>query len=174
MAENSFASLNPTLLARKGGAKPAMRPQLGTIGSMGMDGNTAPNLEDLGWNDLGDDTPERDAEVIHLTPTAANEQDSDHATPEEPVVREQQADIAESFAQPSPAPKSQAAKKPNAGTSKKRAAFTLRLDAERHLRLRLASTVQNRSAQTIVTEALDAMLAAMPELEALAAKVERK
>ena len=28
MSEPGFASLGPTLLARKGGAKPAMRPQL--------------------------------------------------------------------------------------------------------------------------------------------------
>ena len=43
MTEASFASLNPTLLARKGGAKPAMRPQLAPI----PDASPA-NLEDLG------------------------------------------------------------------------------------------------------------------------------
>jgi len=33
MAETSFASLSPTLLARKGGAKPAMRPQHAALAS---------------------------------------------------------------------------------------------------------------------------------------------
>lgn len=49
-----------------------------------------------------------------------------------------------------------------------KAAFTLRLDKERHLKLRLASAMHNRSAQALVTEALDRFLADMPELDALA------
>jgi hypothetical protein len=55
----------------------------------------------------------------------------------------------------------------------RRAAFTLRLDAKRHLKLRLASTVKNRSAQQLVTAALDKYLAEIPEIEALAAQVKR-
>jgi hypothetical protein len=55
----------------------------------------------------------------------------------------------------------------------RRAAFTLRLDAKRHLKLRLASTVKNRSAQQLVTAALDKYLAEIPEIEALAAQVNR-
>jgi hypothetical protein len=55
----------------------------------------------------------------------------------------------------------------------RRAAFTLRLDARRHLKLRLASTVRNRSAQQLVTEALDRFLDTIPEIEALAAQVQR-
>ena len=62
---------------------------------------------------------------------------------------------------------------PKSPAKGKRAAFTLRLDAERHLRLRLASTVQGRSAQAIVTEALDALLGKIPEIEEPAAKVSR-
>jgi hypothetical protein len=49
----------------------------------------------------------------------------------------------------------------------RRAAFTLRLDAERHFRLKMAGLVLNRSAQVIVTEALDRFLSEMPELSAL-------
>jgi hypothetical protein len=49
----------------------------------------------------------------------------------------------------------------------KRAAFTLRLERERHLRLRLACAIRNQSAQNMVTEALDAFLANVPELEAV-------
>jgi hypothetical protein len=55
----------------------------------------------------------------------------------------------------------------------KRAAFTLRLDPDRHLKLRLACTIRNRSAQQIVTEALDALLGGMPDIDKLAAQVER-
>ena len=53
----------------------------------------------------------------------------------------------------------------------KRAAFTLRVDPERHLKLRLACAIQNVSAQQFVTQALDAMLASVPELNDLASKV---
>ena len=58
--------------------------------------------------------------------------------------------------------------------SKDKAAFTLRLDAERHLKLRLACAIDGRSAQMLVTEALDQLLASMPELEAVAEKAKRK
>ncbi|MGH6658745.1 MAG: hypothetical protein ACREBM_03720, partial [Sphingomicrobium sp.] len=57
---------------------------------------------------------------------------------------------------------------------KDKAAFTLRLDQSRHLRLRLACAVHGRSAQMIVTDALDQLLEAMPELDAMAENVHRK
>jgi hypothetical protein len=44
-----FASLSSGLLARKGAARPAMRPQ--GFGQMGS------GLEDLGWNDMGFEAP---------------------------------------------------------------------------------------------------------------------
>jgi len=59
-------------------------------------------------------------------------------------------------------------------TRKDRAAFTLRLDPVRHIKLRLACTIRDTSAQALVTEALDALLGSMPELEALAAQVKRR
>ena len=52
--------------------------------------------------------------------------------------------------------------------SKAKAAFTLRLDKDRHLKLRLACAVTGRSAQQLVTDALDALLADMPELDGMA------
>ena len=58
--------------------------------------------------------------------------------------------------------------------SKAKAAFTLRLDPDRHLKLRLASAVLGRSAQVLLTEALDELLKSMPELDALADKAKRK
>jgi hypothetical protein len=50
----------------------------------------------------------------------------------------------------------------------RKAAFTLRLDAVRHLRLRLACTIDNRSAQAVVVEALDRFLETKPGLDDLA------
>jgi hypothetical protein len=58
--------------------------------------------------------------------------------------------------------------------SKAKAAFTLRLDPDRHLKLRLACAVNGRSAQQIVTDAVDQLLAHMPELDAMAEKAKRK
>jgi hypothetical protein len=57
---------------------------------------------------------------------------------------------------------------------KGKAAFTLRLDPARHLKLRLACAVGGRSAQQLVTDALDQLLDRMPELEAMAAKAKPK
>lgn len=66
------------------------------------------------------------------------------------------------------APRSRARAVPG---QKDKAAFTLRLDQERHLKLRLACAVRNKSAQNLVTDALDAFLESMPEIEQLAANI---
>ena len=189
MNEASFASLNPGLLARKGGAKPAMRPQLTPINPQNPG-----NLEDLGWNDMGEEDEPRKSDILQLTPEPANpdtevearEQDAEaeaqlhDVASEVPVVRKQQAAIAERIAEPRPepqeivAPKRPARSRRSALARGKRAAFTLRLDEERHLKLRLACTIRGRSAQQIVTEALDKLLGELPELESLAAQVKRR
>jgi hypothetical protein len=145
MTEASFASLNPTLLARKGGAKPAMRPQLGPIPS-----NQPANLDDLGWNDMG---LEEHANVVPINPPSNDE-----------------VQVVALAAKP----ERLAAKRDSALKRGKRAAFTLRLDAERHLKLRLAATIMGDSAQQIVTDALDRALAKIKDLDALAAKMTRK
>ena len=185
MSEASFASLSPTLLARKGGAKPAMRPQLAAALSQSSGPAVAANLEDLGWNDMGEDDEPHQAEVVHLTPLPHNDEadeesrESDAATaslladPHQPAVRKQQVDLARRVAaEPAPAPRKRA-RKP-ATERGNRAAFTLRLDPQRHLKLRLACTVKGRSAQQLVTEALDALLERMPDIDSLAAQVQRK
>lgn len=152
MGEPTFASLNPSLLARKGGAKPAMRPQHGLPAPQVA---VQDQLEDLGWNDMGtgDDTSDN---VVSLT-DSSNE------------VHRQQQEVAERVAAIAPT-----RSKATALSHGKRAAFTLRLDSERHLKLRLACTVKGRSAQQIVTEALDRLLGEMPDIAALAAHVTRK
>jgi hypothetical protein len=182
--DKAFASLTSGLLARKGAAKPAMRPQLytGTVPASAA-------IEDLGWNDMGDE-PVAPRDLIDVRLPASL---SGPAPMVPPVVRQQQ-EIEREFAAPAPMPVSEESPKPRrkaaapkpgqtrervraeaalrapAGSGRK-AAFTLRLDAERHLRLRLACAVEHRSAQQLVVEAVDRLLAEMPEVERLAASL---
>src|ERR1044072_4425423 len=95
-----FASLSSGLLARKGGARPAMRPQgFGQIGG---------NLEDLGWNDMGFEAPKpaeapRDAEHDAFgEPIAEHPALHGHAglTPVNSPVHTQQAEIEDRFKEP--------------------------------------------------------------------------
>ena len=69
------------------------------------------------------------------------------------------------------APRSRARSKPGL---KEKAAFTLRLDSERHLKLRLACAVRHQSAQQLVTDALDALLGSMPDIDDLVSHVPAK
>jgi hypothetical protein len=176
-----FASLSPSLLARKGAAKPAMRPQSFRFNS-DSNGLAAINepLEDLGWDDMGDDAPAPPQPVaIHNAPVATL------VIP--PRVVAQQEELAQHFEAPAPAPAPApvasviarpVVKQPVASPTvfspsapiaraapgaRPKAAFTLRLDPERHLRLRLVCAVNHRSAQQIVTQALDEYLARQPE-----------
>jgi hypothetical protein len=128
-ALSKLASLTPRLLARKGGARPAMRSQAELPDSP---------IDDLGWNDMG---PEAD----HVASVVA-------------------------FPARQPARRPRGAALGQGG----KAAFTLRLDAERHLKLRLACAVDERSAQALVTDALDRLLAEMPEIGELADEVGKR
>lgn len=180
MSEASFASLGPTLLARKGGAKPAMRPQLAPL--PGVVPPEADQLEDLGWNDMGQDgfdAPVTNDNIVSIIPGA--EPDMIESVPQSPLVHRQQRRIAEHIrdeqipADTAPVPTSQkrsrtkASKTASTATTARRAAFTLRLDTDRHLKLRLAATMQGVSAQALVTQALDEMLAEIDDLDSLAA-----
>ncbi|WP_133366088.1 hypothetical protein [Qipengyuania sediminis] len=175
MSDTGFASLSPALLARKGGAKPAMRPQ-NTAGA--TDGATAAaNLEDLGWNDMGEEpAAPPPARVVRMKPADPAEHEDAAPNPVRATLDRIQAKL-EAPAPRTPFPaapaplRSAAARR--AANDSRRAAFTLRLDQERHLKLRLACTVRGRSAQQIVTDALDALLAQMPEIDSLAAQVLR-
>ncbi|MDO9490530.1 MAG: hypothetical protein Q7J32_19340 [Sphingomonadaceae bacterium] len=131
-----FASLTAGLLARKGGAKPAMRPQLYTA------------QDDLGWNDMGEPPAPRPAKAVPI-PIAFG-QPADETVPPPPVVA-QQAALAETFA-------GEAVRARAAAGAHGKSAFTLRLDEARHLRLRLMGAHRHRSAQSLVTEALDRFL----------------
>ncbi len=269
MSQSGFASLGPTLLARKGGAKPAMRPQLGPVISDPAEVAklAEEQLEDLGWNDMGDDDADAepdhrpdnvvvpigrdtpfDAETANTSPIVRRQQrrleervladavmtgpeeylapDEDHfaaddcdgadeteyddaddagyddetgydddaayededdafvaesadqipahdrgdvAATRQPVVLTQVRLAGAMAARPAATP---AAEKGPADKTR-RAAFTLRLDRERHLKLRLAATIKGVSAQVLVTEALDSLLAEFDELDGIAARMRR-
>lgn len=189
-----FASLSSGLLARKGAAKPAMRPQ-GFGQGFGLD--------DLGWNDMGqgqqapaqvhplhpqEEVPEHvPSSIAALTPAPKNDAAPDADLTSDrivaPPVVEQQRAIEASFAERAPAAETarapadvvKLAPRPRQERGiKDKAAFTLRLDTQRHLKLRLACAVTHRSAQQIVTRALDSYLDSLPELDALANQVPAK
>lgn len=181
-----IASLSSGLLARKGQARPAMRPQ--GFGGLGANPSAA---DDLGWNDMGAPDPvaepvpspalppelprvlvERSAlqqDVARIVPPVPAAPVDEPAHLEAPVMAE--AVAIERSALDLPAAKPSAIEPvglANVRTAK--AAFTLRLPIDRHLRLRLAAAVTHRSAQAIVTEALDAFLSTLPEVEELAGR----
>ncbi len=151
-----LASLSSGLLARKGQARPAMRPQ----GFVGSD----MSLEDLGWNDLGEGRAA--APVQPLTPETPVPVEA--PTPAVVVQREA---LSREVAPPVVATAELAAIGAAVATRKGKAAFTLRLDADRHLKLRLASAIEGRSAQAIVTQALDEYVTKLAEVEALSAQL---
>ena len=214
-----LASLSAGLLARKGGARPAMRRQ--PLGSGPATMNSG-GYDDLGWNDMGYDVdPDQSAEparMLDLKPlltgsVLAHNVEAEHAVdesvgheltpefsaeytgefaapaddygadqfeaeaPEVPEIVRQQESLIECVAavarkveaRPAPAPKKE--KAPRTLRAREKAAFTLRLDAERHLRLRLASAVTNRSSQVILTDLLDEYLSSLPEIDAMASRL---
>ena len=193
-----FASLSPTLLARKGAAKPAMRPQWQPLNPYSNEGPLPPTgeeLEDLGWNDMG----ETDETVSTVVPFGSPDEQLQHPplTGGVPAVVRQQDALADHVASdrvherqhPEPSPliplaahryargvavNAAAAERHSALAAGRRAAFTLRVDEARHLKLRLACTMQGRSAQQLVTQALDRLLSELPELDDLAKRVRRR
>lgn len=216
MSDSGYASLGPSLLARKGGAKPAMRPQLPVLGHLSDAPSLAEEqLEDLGWNDMGEDDDTTAQVVVSIDPDTPFNAAAAAASP---IVRRQQrrleerlladavmtgpedgesasaelddedeagwADDETAYAplhddapKLTPAPvvafAASPVRKPHTPAISRRAAFTLRLDPERHLKLRLAATMRGVSAQALVTDALDAMLAEYEELDTIAAHLQR-
>lgn len=92
---------------------------------------------------------------------------------EAPEVKRQQHELVTRIADSNEAEAQRQAQNLEQGRSSRRAAFTLRLDEDRHLKLKLASAVCDVSSQQLVTQALDRFLAEMPEIEMLAAQVRR-
>ena len=185
------ASLSSTLLARKGQAKPAMRPQgFGGFGT--FPGAAADGQDDLGWNDMGHPVEEPQQPIYAPVPPVLVQREvlrEEFAMPA-PVPPAQPACEPEPMPQPEPMPVAVDAApvviKPISvataarigrethkkhGKKQAKSAFTLRLDHDRHLRLRLASALHNASAQTLVTAALDQFLQSLPEVEDLVRQI---
>jgi hypothetical protein len=180
-----FASLSSGMLARKGAARPAMRPQRFGQMDAGLDA-------DLGCNDMGFAplkpvvTPIREADHDAFSPAVLKESlCTGLAPPSSPICDQQVGEIAGSTggfpqvggnedkingsAELASARRKQANRR--ATDTNGRVAFTLRLDPERLLKLRLARAVTGRSARQLVTDALDDVLGSMPELNSLAERV---
>lgn len=158
-----IASLTPTLLARKGGARPVLRSQLQSGPAGGDPSAREADDERIVAEDAGalDDAANGSTRVVSIKPAAKVRQRV------RPAAREQIAALERQLAQAIPAHR--AGQPADGGT----AAFTLRLDADRHLRLRLACALANRSAQSLLTEALDQMLDGLPEVADMAARARR-
>ncbi len=173
------ASLSSTLLARKGQAKPAMRPQgFGGFGS--LPGSNTDAQDDLGWNDMGHPVDEPQpvyAPVQPVPPVLVQREvlrEEFAAQAPRPIAYEPEPELAAAPTSATIKPVSVAtATRIGRETTKKhtknhaKSAFTLRLDHDRHLRLRLASALHNASAQTLVTVALDEFLQSLPEVDDL-------
>ncbi len=199
-----IASLSGILLARKGLARPAMRrpSMVMSSGNAAMSQDDL-GWNDMGYDVDPDFTTPMDYDhgfhganpLAAAVPEVKHQQDrladALFADVEPEVGFDDLADEPESVADapslvtvtPEPvtplisrrggtdAPRSRARSKPGL---KEKAAFTLRLDSERHLKLRLACAVRHQSAQQLVTDALDALLESMPEIDDLASHVPAK
>lgn len=196
MAEpKPLASLTSGLLARKGAARPAMRRQA----VLGVDG--AANVQDdLGWNDMGYDVnPGVEHAARHasgLSPMVSHEPadvlplpgapalPEDYVQPEPAVIEQRRRvqaletpHVERPVEMPVAAPVAASpvavrARRPRAEAGAKgRFAFTLRLDGERHLLLRLASAATNKSAQQILIGLVDDYFAGLPAVTAMAAQI---
>jgi hypothetical protein len=114
--------------------------------------------------------PEAEAAALEAEP---EEEEEVAFEPEPAPVFQRPVKAAVAAVTPNPAPR-RAQKARSVAGAKGKAAFTLRLDPSRHLKLRLACAVNGRSAQQLVTDALDRLLTEMPELDAMAEKANRK
>lgn len=169
LSSKPLASLSSGLLARKGQAKPAMRPQ----GFGGFASSTAAAIDDLGWNDMGSPEPVTPPPAPVLV-SPAPEPVATAPVPPVITLRESLAERIETVREPknvSLATAERIGRESARQTKNGKAAFTLRLESERHLKLRLASALSGQSAQMLVTEAVDALLDTMPEVATLIAQL---
>ncbi|WP_447761894.1 hypothetical protein [Sphingopyxis panaciterrae] len=195
-----LASLSAGLLARKGAARPAMRRQpLGsgpaTMNTVGYDDL---GWNDMGY-DVDPDQSSEPTNMVDLKPlltgsVLAHNVEAEHAVDESAgheltdalldaeafaeeappipeIVRQQESLVDRVAAVARKVEQRPAPREPRALRAREKAAFTLRLDAERHLRLRLASAVTNRSSQVILIDLLDEYLASLPEIDAMASRL---
>ena len=166
MAEaKPLASLTPTLLARKGGARPAIRTQ-------GQDLTRADNLgeaSEAAAENAAENAKEpapRPRSLAGSKVVSLNTIRTAAPAGKPNALRRQRERLAAQLAG-KPAPR-------RSEPAPRLAAFTVRLDAERHLSLRLASALDGRSAQQLVVEALDSMLASLPDVAEMAKRAGKR
>lgn len=174
-----FAALTGSLLARKGAARPAMRPQISLDWMTPMPapeapaGGTAPEAQpeiDTAWTDMG---PEVELPVTLVTESGPEAETETDASGDEadtrPEVLRQIAQLASVLDR-----KRSAQRAANADVEQlpgKKVAFTLRLDRRRHALLRACCTAEGRSAQALLVEALDRLVDATPGIEEVLARL---
>lgn len=180
-----FAALTGTLLARKGAARPAMRPQvsldwadtdsasreepvrparMALVPGARLPEVERPEIEqpeiDTAWTDMGESLPE---------PSAPEAPEAPEAGEENPEVLRQIRQLSGMINR-----KVAATRRANADVETlpgKKVAFTLRLDPRRHALLRACCTAERRSAQALLVEALDRLVDATPGLEDIVAQL---
>ncbi|WP_333835929.1 hypothetical protein [Novosphingobium sp.] len=139
------ASLTGSLLARKGAARPAMRPQVS-----------------LEWMDDAERAAIGANGEEHIEP--APDHDAEH-----PEVLRQIERLSQIMGK-----KLAAVRAANADVEQlpgRKIAFTLRLDPRRHALLRACCAAEKRSAQALLVEALDRLIDATPGLDEIAAQM---
>ena len=200
----SFASLTAGLLARKGNARPAMRRQPQLAGhdgiplshddlgwnDMGYDVDPARQIDDAG--DSRHRNPARGLSPMHHTGDShvgfGHGMDAAQMHPindtvavptqfAEPEVRRQLQTLAKAITvdatQPDAKQAGKGASRAQAGTRGKYA-FTLRLDPDRHVRLRLMSAASKCSTQQLLVAMIDEYLGQRPEIDSLVARLPAK
>jgi hypothetical protein len=174
--------------------KPAAAPRDDSHDGFGEEIEDHQRVHPTGLTPVQSPVHSQQAEIVHrFNPQSSDEEIDETAELYEPGHDAKPDEIAEpvaevtTVAEPVAEPVEQPVEQPVAASvphraprsraapgSKAKAAFTLRLAPDRHLKLRLACAVNGRSAQQLVTDALDKFLEAIPELDAMADKAKRR
>ena len=143
------------------------RPTLGGVQISFPPGfNAEPQSDDLGWNDMGD------APAAVPVPIAPGRiENGTEAAPVSPAKQQLQSLAEQMSIRLAETKKPKRAQPASLAAVARKAAFTLRLDPDRRLGLRLLSAVSKRSAQQLLVEALDGLIAGTEKVSALAEQV---
>ena len=144
------------------------RPTLGGVQISFPTGFTAESQsDDLGWNDMGG------APAAVPVPIAPGRiENGSDAAPVSPAKQQLQSLAEQMSIRLAETKKPRRAQPASLAAVARKAAFTLRLDPDRRLGLRLLSAVSKRSAQQLLVEALDALIAGNDQVKALTKQVE--
>jgi len=156
-----FAHTASGLLARKGGARPALRPQAWA------DDASAPQSQDRA--EFRDAAPANDEAALDTSQHLPSRHLRGRISAGFAAAVAQYAPVANAELTPvatHPAPARKRSRRRALDRGGK-AAFTLRIDAERHALLRQTCLAANRSAQQVLIEALDRLIADYSPIDTL-------